>query len=490
MLFFDIDIVRKQNKEIKSYFSYLKECEVNVLRKEDDYLLAYLNDTYLYIQYDGEWSVFYSFEYGPLDTYAIMKIERNAVNAYVNLKSRVSESQQLFCEKIENYPSNEIRVGYYERNFANNNFFERVLEWRREITEDPYYITSHRDVTEALSVKEYFLFSKELIWLKCLRILWDSGYENNDVISIGSKHIKEDGTIQIYDLYNVKYDNKYCKELLVGTEVGEYLILYDDRSKYVVKKHLYITLKRLIQELLDPYEDNRRITVYVNENMEIIYVNDVFLCLQKMVLVTNDIKYFLDAELKLLEKKMYEYSGKEYVNKRDIIDNFKRLLEDKNTSEKDIQNYLAINYEILLGKRYDDIRCEVEIVDQSESISQMHRRIDIAVHDRLDDDWHIYELKLPHKQGIIRTRGIVSFSSEVNKAISQVLLYKELLSQSDIKKKLVDKYGLTLRHPKYYLLIGMQNENEWKKNTRLENRLEILSYSELIERANLESKWI
>ena len=62
--------------------------------------------------------------------------------------------------------------------------------------------------------------------------------------------------------------------------------------------------------------------------------------------------------------------------------------------------------------------------------------------------------------------------------------------QSDIKKKLVDKYGLTLRHPKYYLLIGMQNENEWKKNTRLENRLEILSYSELIERANLESKWI
>ena len=91
---------------------------------------------------------------------------------------------------------------------------------------------------------------------------------------------------------------------------------------------MYITLKRLIQELLDPYEDNRTITVYINENMEIIYVNDVFLCMQKMVLVTNDIKHFLDAELKLLEKKMYEYSGKEYVNKRDIIDNFKRLLED------------------------------------------------------------------------------------------------------------------------------------------------------------------
>lgn len=490
MLFFDIDIVRKQNKEIKSYFSYLKECEVNVLRKEDDYLLAYLNDTYLYIQYDGEWSVFYSFEYGPLDTYAIMKIERNAVNAYVNLKSRVSESQQLFCEKIENYPSNEIRVGYYERTFSDDDFLKNIFEWYHEMIETPYFICSYREITEVLSVKEYLLFSKELIWLKCLRILWNSGYENDDVLSMESKHIKEDGTIQIYDLFDVKYDEEHWRRLIIGFEVGEYLVLYDEISKYVVKKHLYITLKSLIEELLNPFEDSRTIDVYINENMEIIYVNTVFLGLQTMVLVTNDIKHFLDAESRLLEKKIYEYNGKEYINKSDIIKCFKSLLENKNTSEKDIQNYLAINYKLLLGKRYDDIRCEVEIVDQSESISQLRRRIDIAVHDKLDDDWHIYELKLPYKKGTIRTREIVSFSSEVNKAISQVLLYKELLSQSDIRKRLADKYGLNLRCPQYHLLIGMQNENEWKKITCLEKRLEIKSYAELIERAYLESEWI
>lgn len=87
----------------------------------------------------------------------------------------------------------------------------------------------------------------------------------------------------------------------------------------------------------------------------------------------------------------------------------------------------------------------------------------VTLHDKLDDDWHIYELKLPYKKGTIRTREIVSFSSEVNKAISQVLLYKELLSQSDIRKRLADKYGLNLRCPNIICLLGCRMKMSGKR---------------------------
>lgn len=485
MKFCEINCVFKEAILKQEGLACFNLAEVEIINLDNNYLLARIENTNLYIEFNEGWTVFYSFEYGPLDTYMVMSIERDALNAYVALKRMCKcDAAYIFCIKIGNCLEKEIRVGVNSKGIAKFRDCQELYAWNRKVSTGALEFENWE---KNITVEEYLLLSKELIWLKYIHILRANQFNSIGPMLLKSEYICGGDLIQIKDDFDNLFNQDVLIELTIEFEIDSYLILRDEQNKYLVRNHVYTTLKKMADRLLDPYEDTKTILIYLNENMELIYINSVFYGIQRNIILTSDEKEDIEYEIMMLKNKIYQYNGKLIVNARKVIDEFQLLLKKENISEKEIQRFIEANYKIILGKKYDDLRSEIAIVDISEDISKIDRRLDIAVHNCITDDWEIYELKLPKKRTIVKIREITTFSSEVHKAIAQTLMYKELLSQIDIRKKVEEKYYIKIKNPKYYLLIGLQNDDDWKKCIGNEQRITIKSYTEVIKAAEVNN---
>lgn len=167
-----------------------------------------------------------------------------------------------------------------------------------------------------------------------------------------------------------------------------------------------------------------------------------------------------------------------------VCKEFEQLL-NSNASEKQISSFIYEHYRIILGNQYDSIKSEVCLGFPELDIAEKNRRVDLMVHNRLENDWEIIELK--KKIPLIRNyRDMSAFSSEVTGAIYQLKNYYELLLQERVRESL-KRDGIDYCYPRLKLIVGGSintSHKQWMyllSDVRSTNGIEILTYEKLIQ---------
>lgn len=117
-------------------------------------------------------------------------------------------------------------------------------------------------------------------------------------------------------------------------------------------------------------------------------------------------------------------------------------------------------------------------------IAGKNRRVDLMVHNRLENDWEIIELK--KKIPLVKNyRDIPVFSSELSGAILQLKNYYNLLLQERVRESL-KRDGIDYYYPRLKLIVGGSintSHKQWMhllSNARSEG-IEVLTYEKLIQ---------
>lgn len=477
---------------------------------EDEYFYCEIIDELFYVKFeDGSWEIGYHFRYGPLDFGAILEIEHLATAIYAWLKQEWPKYEQSLClTSSSHYPDNEISVGWGIDHIVHADLFKMYLQAR--VLDNRLYRLSNIEDTDAevfssniddilhyplkyIGFHEISTLKSELGWIEIILLLEYYNFHSMDTSrSVYNKYTNGSETLIISNI--VDPDDDIEAKVDASTEIqyvarlNDYILLKDEANKYLCDPNLYTLILKLVQ-MLDSWEDSKKVRFYITPQKEILIRNEVFTGIQPIYLLDYDHsnEYLVNQELSRMGKLLEEIDGIKFVDAHEIIEAFCTLVDNEETSEREIQNYIYNYYKILLGKKYSIIHTEVSINYEDETEP---RRIDIMVYDNVRKDWDIYELKRACcGKTVIRTRGIVSFSAHVNKAIAQVCEYKEMLIQREIKRQLSRNSSINIKNPQYYLLIGNNDSEEWSLCCGREKEVNVLSYKTLIDIAKCSDRW-
>lgn len=151
-------------------------------------------------------------------------------------------------------------------------------------------------------------------------------------------------------------------------------------------------------------------------------------------------------------------------------------------SEKELQEFLYDNYKLIFGNRYDRIQSEVSLRFPELDIAEKNRRIDLMIHDSVQNDWEIIELK---KQIPITRlyRDIPSFTSDIIGAINQLRNYHDILMQQKVKERFL-REGIEYYHPAMKLIVGGKpnvTHAQWRKLVSDIHDVQLLTYDSMIK---------
>lgn len=483
------------------YDTYLKE----------GYFKCEIIDECLYVKFENDsWELGYHFRYGPLDFGAVLEIERNATTIYALLKNEWPQyADFLFLNSYSQYPDNEISVGWNLNHLSNVDLF-KIYRQAKFLNESLYFISRDQtswdrdlfiiDVEDVwknplryISFQDSNILRRDLDWLEIVLMLeYYNFHVLNDNETVYSRYSDGKGMLIIS---NILGDNDEIEaKISASTEIEfvvqlkDYILLKDHTNKYLCYPNLYELITKLVQ-MLDSWEDSKKIHFYITPQKEIVIYNEVFIGIQPIYILDNDRskEYLVNQELSRIGTLIEEISGVKFVDSYAIIESFGELVMDEQTIEREIQDFLYNYYQILLGKNYTNIHTEVSVNYEDET---EHRRIDIMVYDTTRADWDIYELKKGFcGKTVITTRGIPSFSSHVNKSLTQVYEYREMLKQREIRRQLEQKHNIRIKNPKYFLLIGFDDSENWYRCCSREKEVSIISYKRIIDLAKCSDRW-
>lgn len=170
------------------------------------------------------------------------------------------------------------------------------------------------------------------------------------------------------------------------------------------------------------------------------------------------------------------------LRKKDhICIEFERLL-NSDPSEKIISDFIIENYRDILGFKYDAIKSEVGLRFPDLDISGKNRRVDILVHNCVENDWELIELKKKIKLSKIY-RGQPVFSSEIMGAIQQLNNYYDILRQDRVREYFL-REGIEYYNPSIKLIVGGQknvSHKQWRQMLSSTNGVHLITYDDLIK---------
>lgn len=164
-----------------------------------------------------------------------------------------------------------------------------------------------------------------------------------------------------------------------------------------------------------------------------------------------------------------------------ICDEFERLL-NSNPSEKILSDFIIENYRDILGYKYDVIESEVSLRFPDLDIAGKNRRVDILVHNCVENDWELIELKKKIKLSTIY-RGQPVFSSEIMYAIQQLKNYYNILLQDRVREHFL-REGIEYYNPSIKLIVGGQknvSHKQWRQMLASTDDVHLITYDDLIK---------
>lgn len=160
---------------------------------------------------------------------------------------------------------------------------------------------------------------------------------------------------------------------------------------------------------------------------------------------------------------------------------FERLL-NSNSSEKILSDFIIENYRDILGFKYDAIESEVGLRFPDLDIAGKNRRVDILVHNCVENDWELIELKKKIKLSTIY-RGQPVFSHEIIGAIQQLKNYYNILQQDRVREYFL-REGIEYYNPSLKLIIGGEknvSHKQWRQMLASTNGVHLITYDDLIK---------
>ncbi|CAM4420446.1 Shedu anti-phage system protein SduA domain-containing protein [Zobellia nedashkovskayae] len=173
-------------------------------------------------------------------------------------------------------------------------------------------------------------------------------------------------------------------------------------------------------------------------------------------------------------------------NKLPQINRFIELIGNNDTSEPQLtkfleqpENQFILTMGILSTKVHSQLICEWQ------SVKRNNIQPDFFLV-RPNGFADIVEFKLPD----LKTKTIVgksnreTFSAEINAYISQTRVYKEYFEDPNNSKWFEEKYGLKVKYPKRFLIVGRRwdfSSDEWKKIIDDYKDVEILTFDDLTD---------
>lgn len=157
-------------------------------------------------------------------------------------------------------------------------------------------------------------------------------------------------------------------------------------------------------------------------------------------------------------------------------------LLNKNSTEGEIEKFIAANYQDLFGFRYDRIETQLWLRFPELDISHKSRRLDIFLRNAVDRDWELFEIKRPINL-TSSYRDVPVLAREVHAAIQQLRNYHAVITQDSVRRRLAQD-GIEYFSPSLRLVIGRDPELphkqwRWLKKSNEEN-LKIITYDDLL----------
>lgn len=506
----------KTLNEIFASTKTTEECQkvFSLLLETDDVVVNFNCDNNLfnvYINYSIEIRqdlsgviIAYRQEFGVGDPYMLFEVERHLIEVYFAIVELFSITPEF--DDAGDEPMNEVSVCCSFNDLSidclreflevasviDSIFLSKYAINIQPIENSKYYPIIdkiHRNCLNDLSLSNLCLLKKDFISIEIIMILIGSGFESSEsTLSIFSPYRFIDSYNSIdFGLFeeHINENNvkdweriKLCVELrnIIVLESQNRLILVDKTGYSIIEK-----LKSLCYVYgADPTE------FLISPDYELLIRNSVFFTRQKAYM--TDIEYgkkLVSQELEELKKSIPKISLEPFIAIEDITNRFQELIDSSDTKEQQLQTYLEKHFQILFGKKYDKCHPQVRIFRDSYDRKSDERRLDIALHDSVRNDWEIIELKKSNILLTRKVRKIPVFKSAVTSGIAQLRYYKEMLQQDKIREELRTNYQMNLEVPHYTLVIGKSLTEEIKKCIDQVQDITIKTYDQLMKEAEL-----
>lgn len=445
-------------------------------------------DDIVEIEYKNKcWGIYYFLEYGPLDKYAIFELENQAIFGYQYFKKKFQNNPIIFHDR--DYPCSKICVGYNKKKLSKkfikdfyditkfvSNFFYGNATSQSVKNEFIEKFFSELTFTEYLDIQDELEYVGYCIHLKLL------GFNRNES-NLLSLYEKENLRVTLSEIFSFEITTKQKIKAELYIELNDYLIIVFFNQKYIVEKEGYTLIRYLVDKYNQPYEDGTEISFFITDKYELIIYSSVFSVIQRAYIVEN-YKHLVEAELKGLEKNILLLKKENYFEIDDIIKSFEKLINCSETKENELEEFIKINFRVILGKEYTKIRTQI-MVNLFSKDNQEERRFDIFAFNSASKEWELFELKRAKSKITKQVRGIPMFNSIVNDGIAQLRHYKNLLSQGNIRQSLKENYEIDVRVPRFTLIIGIGNSSDIKICQNEVTDVRIMTYSQLAETAKI-----
>ena len=139
---------------------------------------------------------------------------------------------------------------------------------------------------------------------------------------------------------------------------------------------------------------------------------------------------------------------------RDEIEEFESLINSPFSNEYDIQKFIESHPKFLLGQDYQRLHPQV-VLERKEQGSLIP---DFLLQPFNKDFCDIVELKLPNAPLIVGKKDRQRFSSAIAEASAQLKTYRDYFDDSNQRKAIRERYGITAFRPKLAVIVGKAAE--------------------------------
>lgn len=202
----------------------------------------------------------------------------------------------------------------------------------------------------------------------------------------------------------------------------------------------------------------------------------------KLVSFAKDGSYKLIDENNNLHNIFYVASN-ETVAFEVAIEELEHLINDKNSKEKDFQNFFERYPDFITNDEYKQAHSHIVLTNDNDDSLIPDFVLEPYDTNPLCD---LLELKLPSTSIFVMKKNRFRFSASVFEACAQLREYSSFFDEENNRKKIHNKCGLLAYKPKMFVIIGRRgNVNPYqlrKMETDIPN-FQILTYDDVINRA-------
>ncbi len=166
-----------------------------------------------------------------------------------------------------------------------------------------------------------------------------------------------------------------------------------------------------------------------------------------------------------------------------LLKDLENLINDPNTKEQDLQDFLEAHPHLLTGDDYDRVVPQA-VISRDE---QTPWRADFVLAPISQTEFSkIIDLKLPREKLTLRPRSShLSFSAKLFHSITQLRDYGRAFDDDEVRNRFRERYGIDVYKPDLQLIIGRKWDLDWIDNIkalRRETQVSIETWDDMIER--------